>query len=168
MRKPSPRRQLIDVLAKRWAARRYGGPDAMRPFEQAIAAYMRNWLAQQGSLPTGTHNVGVRDRSVRFMADPERKTTPMLVVDFDRLRSDPNYPEGIMQEYRHGLFYTFQPGDRAVFDDYKDRTRYGLRGTVVESSGVTHGWAVVDLDNGEQGVRVDGGTILKKIGKAPS
>ena len=83
-------------------------------------------------------------------------------VDFDRLQSDPNYPEGIMWEYRRRLLYTLRPGDRVVFDDYEDRTRYGLKGIVVESSGVTHGWAVVDLDNGEKGLRVDGGTKLKK------
>src|SRR5262245_17408625 len=98
MRKPSPKHHLIDVQAERWAARRYGGPEARQPFEQSIAAYMRNWLAQHGSLPTGSHNVAVLDRSVRFAADPERKTTPMLVIDFDRLQSDPTYPQGFIAE----------------------------------------------------------------------
>ena len=132
-----------------------------RPERQAITSYMRNWLAQHGSLPKGEHKVRGTDPAKW----PEGRA---MFVDFDRLQSDPAYPEGILQEYRRRLLYTFQPGDRAVFDDFKDRARYGLTGTVVESSGVTHGWAVVDLDNGEKGLRVEGGATLRKMGKPPS
>jgi hypothetical protein len=59
---------------------------------------------------------------------------------------------------------TFHPGDRVEFvgDWPHERGRYGVKGTVAEGNGVTYGWAIVNLDNAERGLRV-GSFKLKRL-----
>ena len=50
--KRSPKHRLIEVLAARWVTRRFGSDDkygTKARNREAIAAYMRNWLAQQAA-----------------------------------------------------------------------------------------------------------------------
>jgi hypothetical protein len=63
---------------------------------------------------------------------------------------------------------TFHPGDRVEFvnDWAHERERYGVKGTVAEGNGVTYGWAIVDLDNGERGLRISGFKLKKLPGEA--
>jgi hypothetical protein len=159
MRKRSPKHRLIDTLAARWANRRYGlciGNSAMMKgiHRGTVAAYMRNWLAQHGSLPSGTHKVKVREKRTGAM---RWSAGPTLVVDFDRLQSDPAYPEGMSAEWTRK--HRFSPGERVVYNGlYKgsyaskeERARHSVEGVVVSTSreGMN---ASVDFENGEKGV----------------
>ena len=118
-----------------------------------VAAYMRNWLAQHGSLPTGTHKGRVREKRTGPM---RWSAGPTLVVNFDRLQSDPAYPEGFSAEWNRK--HRFSPGERVAYDcrfkgNYatsEERTRHGVEGVVVSTSHENM-HAFVDLESGERG-----------------
>jgi hypothetical protein len=69
---------------------------------------------------------------------------------------------------------TFHPCDRVEFvsDWAHDRERCGVKGTVAEGNGISYGWAIVDLDNGERGLRISSFKLKKLLsaqsGKPPS
>ena len=159
MGKRSPKHRLIDTLAVRWADRRYGlcvGNYAMMKgiHRGTVAAYMRNWLAQHGSLPTGTRKVKVHEKRTGPM---RWSAGPTLVVNFDRLQFDPTYPEGFSGEWNRK--HRFSPGERVAYDcrfkgNYatsEERTRHGVEGVVVSTSHENM-HAFVDFENGEKGV----------------
>jgi hypothetical protein len=159
MRKRSPRHHLIDKLAARWADRRYGlcvgNYSMMKGIHRGtIAAYMLNWLTEHGGLPTGTHKVKVHEKRTGPM---RWSAGPTLVVDFDRLRSDPAYPEGVSAEWNRK--HRFSPGERVAYNSLfkntyatpQERARHGVEGVVISTS-FAGMHACVDFENGEEGV----------------
>ena len=163
--KRSPKHRPIEVLAARWVTRRFGSDDkygTKARNREAIAAYMRNWLAQHGRLPSGTHKVKLP--AARRLSDGvyiSRAAMPWRIVDFDRLlQGDLHYPESYSAEV-HRL-RALRPGDRVEFRCLlpEERKRHGAKGTVVELD-IPKGWAVVNLDNGEKGVCASGEKLFK-------
>jgi hypothetical protein len=74
-------KQTIRMLAIRYAMRRYGLTTHFPAVVYAgltrwdIIRYGRRWVDEHRALPTGVHRCGA------------------VTVDFDRLRTDPAYPE---------------------------------------------------------------------------
>ena len=93
------RKQQIRMLARRYADRRWGFSTFMTHGMQkayrryAIVRYADGWLTAHGELPQGIHEIG----------PPNAAGEPMLTVDFDRLKSDPYYPESELAEKRRLL-----------------------------------------------------------------
>src|SRR5580765_1277157 len=86
------RKQQLRQLANRFVDRRYGTISTrlvtgiMRGYtRRAIIQHGRQWLRKHDALPSGVHRCNLLDDTGRVIWG--------VIVDFDRLLADPDYPE---------------------------------------------------------------------------
>ena len=107
-----------------------------------VAAYMRNWLAQHGSLPTGTHKVKVHEKRTGPMrwsagADARRRLRPAAVrSDLPGGRRAPNGTASTASRPASGSPTT--AASKAITQRQKSARRHGVEGVVVSTSHGRH------------------------------